>query len=328
MLTAFQNQQTYTRAVCWDFDQTIPNGHWHRALATAGIRPGNGTPFIDSLMNGSTIGDTEALPQPRGLKNPRELSLSMKRSLDKGVAVAIVSFTLYPEVIKPILLKLTEYADKGGLTVEDVEKIYIRGGFPSDNNPHSSPMGKKEHLLDVMAHFGITRKADIMLVDDTLRNCLICQGTSPTGGERIDPEAAGFQAVVVPLYPDPSLDYIHNVNNFVAPYTPDEIAHMKALAEEAEFIDVFNLVCERLPRLSLSTSRRSFKRLDPTSEFLEELETLKDSAISPSEKINATYDLLNKYKGSGEASAEFQYIIQTVITELSAKSDSPSRPRL
>lgn len=330
MLTALHNHQNpqYLRAICWDLDRTITNGHWHRALASARIPPGSGVAYIDSLMDGAAIGSSDVPPQPRGLKNPKEVSRCMKRSLDKGIAVAIVSFTLYPEIIKPILLKLTEYADRGGLTSADVEKIYIRGGFPSDDDPDNSPMGKKEHLLDVMTHFGITQKTNLLLVDDTLRNCQICQGIVPADSKSIDPEATGFQAVLVPLYPDDSLDYIHAVNHFVAPYTSDEIAQMKTLAEEDEFLDLYNLVCRRLPRLSLTTSRRSFKKPDPTSVFLEEINEIKEKPISPSEKISAIQDLLNQYNDSEKSTPEFQHIIRTVLAELSANSSNSSRHRL
>lgn len=304
----------YERAVCWDFDKSLVYGHWHNILKEAGVIPGDSAKYIDALMNGNTIGEQESKSLlPPGLRNPKEISRSMKRTLEKGVALAIVSFSHYPEIIKAALLQLTAYAEVGGLTPADIDKIYIRSGFPSDNNPEKSPMGKKEHLLDVMAHFSITKKENILLVDDTIRNCLICRGISPGDCPAIDPAAVGFQAVEVPAYPDPSLDYIHQVNRFVAPITQDEL-------DEVDFLNTLGFVTSKLKKLNFTMSRMHMDSdEDPVKKIVKDLKSIKGLTLSFAQRKARISESLQQYKQSPNTSRDIIRMIEKVELELNDK---------
>ncbi len=309
---------TYERAVCWDFDKTLVFAHWHNILKEAEIAHGDGHKYIEELMYGTPIGSSESVPSgPRGLRNPKEISQSMKRTLEKGVAVAIVSFTKYPEVIKAALMKLTEYADFGGLKPSDVDKIFIRGGFPSDDNVLNSPMGKKEHLLDVMRHFNISKKEDLLLVDDTIRNCLICRGINPGDCLAIDPDAVGFQAVDVPPYNNPSLEYIQQVNLFVAPITQDEL-------DEKDFLSTLNFAKNRLRNLNFTMSR--LIRLDddhedPVEQVVKKLKSIRTLPLPFAQRKEKIKEVLRQSK-LANVDNDVSYMINIVEDELNDNKPS------
>lgn len=137
--------------ICWDFDETLVNGHFHNQLFYMGVQP-----------KGEQPQHAVELIKRFGLKNPEKVRDSIRLALNNGHKVAVTSFTLYKGIVGPTLRAI-------GLNEEEIAQIYIRGEFPSDGP--STLNGKREHIQDVMKHFNITDEAKVILVDDSERNC-------------------------------------------------------------------------------------------------------------------------------------------------------------
>jgi len=141
----------------------------------------------------------EKFSQKHGMKNP-ELGRIMKESLANGHCVAIVSYTLYPGGIKPLLKKGYE------LTDEELEQITVVGGFSTKENtielmnvftPPFSPVGKTLHLNAVIEQNGLTMpNHQIILVDDSGGNIKVAinegQQTLQIGGGRESEKSKRF----------------------------------------------------------------------------------------------------------------------------------------
>lgn len=133
--------------LCIDFDDTLINGHSHNTLQSLRVVPGM-----------AQISQIEHL----SLKFPEFMCEAIRSALSTGNHIAILSFTSYQEIIRPTLLRM-------GLSPDEIENIFVKGGFPSDNNP-LSPLGKNEHIKHAMNYFGIESNSDIILFDDSQRN--------------------------------------------------------------------------------------------------------------------------------------------------------------
>jgi len=173
---------------CFDFDQTIVKGHFHHLLCEEKKRiESTGTIFdvckyLDVLLDDPSV----------GFKNQTRLRDVIKRALDNGHFVAITSFTSYPEVFTPTLLRL-------GLSPQDVEKIPGYSGLPN-----SYAAGKNEHIDHAMEHFGLKNKNLVWLIDDDGRNCSKANSN-------------GFKSIQVPERPeDRSLLYLDEIDRVIS----------------------------------------------------------------------------------------------------------------
>lgn len=219
------------KLLCLDFDQTIVNGHFHATLASQknpSTPPNTITPGVQVLQDGQfKLLGADPVPQGKGAspeqiqglisrygaKHGGEMLAAIRQALAHGHKVAILSFTLYPEVILPTLRALRDN-DGSQLSEEEIRQICVIGGFPSDNKPDSTPLGKEEHIAAAVNFFkakGVNiERSDVMLVDDTTRNLTIAQ------------ERSGLQkenCVTVPKEPNPNLannNYFNQINAFTA----------------------------------------------------------------------------------------------------------------
>jgi len=169
---------------CFDYDQTIVKGHFHHLICEEKKRNESaGTTFdvskyLDLLLDDPSV----------GFKNQSRLRDVIKRALEKGHFVAITSFTSYPELFIPTLLRL-------GLCSHEVEKIPGFSGLPV-----SYTSGKTEHILRAMKHFGIENKHLVWLIDDDGINC----------SKAI---SDGFNSIQVPASPkDSSSQYLDKID--------------------------------------------------------------------------------------------------------------------
>jgi FMN phosphatase YigB (HAD superfamily) len=165
--------------VCFDFDQTIVNGHLHGALKNQGLegigaygqdrlfvdsKPVNPDGFVNSEYNAQAVASAAMNPKVYGgLKGGKQLKTTFQTMLEQGHEIVITSNTQYPDGIKAVLANECEF------TKEQLDKIVIVGGFPSDG-ADNNPSGKNEHLAKVMEMKGITDPKNIILVDDSPNN--------------------------------------------------------------------------------------------------------------------------------------------------------------
>jgi len=164
--------------ICFDFDKTLVNGHFHSALQNQGLAPadasgkglmvvGQDTPKNPEYNSNDVVkAAKDLLDNPEtGIKNPEQLKQTFDKMLAQGHAIAITSFTQYPDVVKPALQVI-------GLSDEQISKIHIIGGFPSHGKPDNSPDGKKEHIDKAMELAGVEKGnyKYVMLVDDSANN--------------------------------------------------------------------------------------------------------------------------------------------------------------
>lgn len=209
------------KLVCIDFDQTIVNGHFHstcvdgalplkRKIPCRSSEPGVQVQSKEGSFTNLKTNQT-SMPKPDGIthdeifamlefggmKNPLEMKTTIMDIIDSGNYVAITSFTLFPEVIKPTLEKM-------GLEKQYLDAILIVGGFPSDNKPNTTPLGKEEHIQAARTHFQIENPEDVMLVDDSSRNIAIAK-------------LHKHATVEVPKQPDPEPNYFKDVQAFIRP---------------------------------------------------------------------------------------------------------------
>jgi len=160
--------------LAFDFDKTITNDHFYSILKRAEIQEGNATQYVDNILKGDTIINGHSRKKKGGLKGMEQLSIVMKNALNKGHHIAIVSFNTYGEVILPVLQKLVGI--RGGLESKDLKNIYIRNGFPKESNAC-----KQEHLADAMNYFNMTKKQNVILIDDDTENVETAQKNGFSG---------------------------------------------------------------------------------------------------------------------------------------------------
>ncbi len=199
------------KLLCLDFDMTLVNGHFHSTLNAMKIQPHTREPGVQIRQddgsflrvdpktnqfaavpptNGANPNVINSLISDRnyGPKNRGEMADAIRTAIDNGHKVAIVSFTLYPEVAAQTLKAILDPNSEKYL-----KEICIVGGFPSDNNPDNTPLGKEEHINAALWHFKnkgvIIDRKDAILVDDTSRNLDIAK-------------QYGNGIVQVPKYPD------------------------------------------------------------------------------------------------------------------------------
>lgn len=167
---------------CFDFDQTLVNGHFHNTIVKAKVKTRDAMlQLIESLLVDPTV----------GLKNPKEVKDIMQSALRNGHAVAIVSFTSFPECFVPTLTKL-------GLSPDEIAQIGQFHGFPSHPKLY-----KNEHIAKAMDFAGITNKQNVYLIDDDPQNCAFA-------------EQIGCHAIVVPSEKNAPPFYLHELRQIAA----------------------------------------------------------------------------------------------------------------
>ncbi len=132
---------------CFDFDNTIVDGHFHNALNEMNIAPGS-----------ASIEQINALLEKHDILNQSELLKTFKMILKKGHYLAITTWSEYPEVIAPTLKKL-------GLTETEIAKIHIESGLPASSNHF-----KSKHIERAKKHFGVTDNSQVWLIDNDEQN--------------------------------------------------------------------------------------------------------------------------------------------------------------
>eukprot|EP01036_Dinobryon_divergens_P033105 gene33105-42822_t len=174
--------------LCFDFDQTIVNGHFHSILSTEKSKfiPSDGKSSYDIISRTKSL-----LEEPStGLKNPELLLEVIQLALRNGHFVAITSFNKYPECFVPALEKL-------GLSPGEIDSIPRFGGFPMIFEAR-----KNDHIRRAMARFRMTNNNMVWLIDDDFGNCRHAI-------------AEGFNAVEVPVEEDAPADYLKELLNIL-----------------------------------------------------------------------------------------------------------------
>jgi hypothetical protein len=155
--------------VCFDFDETISQGHFHGYLA------GTAAPYGKRRIRRAEPG--EATPasiaecvETLGLRNPELTAATIKSILANGHKVAVTSYTLYPEVVAPTFRRM-------GLSENEISQIAIVGGFPEADGHLDltgkkglhAPHGKQPHILEAK---NILSALDykVILIDDSPGN--------------------------------------------------------------------------------------------------------------------------------------------------------------
>lgn len=165
-----------TKLVCIDFDRTLVNGHFHRALVSKSIIPNynkNGIQILQSngqLLRSDAYGKHPSIPVEKdwgagqqliedlihvdytGPKNAKEMAEAICSAIDNGHKVAITSYTLYLEVVIPTLKAILEKGKgiKGAEADKYINEIAIVGGFPMKEHHES---GKNEHITAAAYYF-------------------------------------------------------------------------------------------------------------------------------------------------------------------------------
>lgn len=111
-----------------------------------------------------------------GLKNPKALVKAIQTARKNGHKIAITSWTLYPEVVKPTLERLLR--KDYGLTQDDIDNIFIVGGFPTSDDrldPYGfgypdTEKGKSLHIEKAMEHYKLNKTTPVVLIDDSAHN--------------------------------------------------------------------------------------------------------------------------------------------------------------
>lgn len=219
-----------TKLVCFDFDHTLVNAHFHTLLmneVNSGIVPNTLEPGPQVLQqNGSFLhlaGGPEGGFSPKGLvsrqygaptekiqdlikqhglKHPQEYAQAMMQAINNGHKVAITSFTLFPEVAVPTLRAIFATVTPP-LTQQQVNyyvnKICVVGGFPSNGAADSNMpgfYGKEEHIQAAMRFFarqGVNiNRANAVLVDDSTANINLARAKGPVVEVPADNTSAAY----------------------------------------------------------------------------------------------------------------------------------------
>jgi FMN phosphatase YigB (HAD superfamily) len=164
-----------------DLDNTILNFHSHNDLCKNifKIKPEHVTQeHVLALLKLHSQDSKQAFKhQDQMLELIREAHLN-------GHHVAIVSYTAFDKIIPTLLLEL-------GLSQDEVNKIFIRGGLPSP--AEQKVLGKKNHIEDALSHFDYNKEDhdQALLIDDSYSNYSLAL-------------SQGFKSILVPGEYQPS----------------------------------------------------------------------------------------------------------------------------
>lgn len=184
--------KSISRLFCFDFDNTIVDGHFHNALYDMGVASGKASPEqIALLLNKHSIFNEELL-----LKTFRTI-------LNNGHHLAITTWSEYPEVIAPTLQKL-------GLTEAEIAQIHIEAGIPA-----SLELRKSTHIAKAKQHFGVNDNQHVFLIDDDEDNILQARKEGQTGFHAASPKT--------------NTDYLQNILNVIEKPAPRRSVRIASL---------------------------------------------------------------------------------------------------
>lgn len=139
--------------VCFDLDGTLVRGHLHNHLVTdCKVVPG-AVPLhlIHAFLDA----------QETGLRYPQRLKETFEMLYTQGHAIAITTYSSFPEVVPVILTRI-------GLAVDIIHLIHVVHGLPSKANR----MGKNSHIAQARTHFQLPEGTPCLLVDDDQSNIM------------------------------------------------------------------------------------------------------------------------------------------------------------
>lgn len=184
--------KTLSRLFCFDFDNTIVDGHFHNALYDMGVASNKASPEqITSLLNTHAILNQDLL-----LK-------TFQAILSNGHHLAITTWSEYPEVIVPTLQKI-------GLNQDEIAQVHIESGIPSSNAQRKSP-----HIAKAKQHFGITDNQHVFLIDDDEDNIRQAQNEGQNGLHVSSPKT--------------NQDYLQNILNLIEKPAPRRSVRIASL---------------------------------------------------------------------------------------------------
>lgn len=158
------------RIFCFDFDNTIANGHTHNAICEVQKR------FGRPLTAEEQWQVVHAIP-PIGSKEIWQQLLSALHA--HQYQIAIISFNAFPHIITRYL------RENVGLSEALLDKIFVHAWLPII----PSQSNKNDHLLNVKSHYNFTgHNSEVTLVDDDFRRNI--SGAIAAGYDTIwaDPE--------------------------------------------------------------------------------------------------------------------------------------------
>jgi FMN phosphatase YigB (HAD superfamily) len=213
------DDDTKPKLICFDFDQTITNGHFYKYLHA------NRTAFSSCSLEDTV----RSLITSLGIKNQVRLVEVINQLIANNQRVAIVTFNPLVDIIRETLIQI-------GLAEDVVARIYIDGELPSPGTNR-----KNAHLERAMRLYSITDPRQVCLVDDDPLN-LNAAGL------------LGIHTIAVPMQ-TPFDAHLEAVEEFVsirfaaAQATPS-IAAATDEAEVSHYAEVrgfLNLTSERFP---------------------------------------------------------------------------------
>lgn len=200
---------------CFDFDNTIVNGHMHNYMvdkwATDLNRPEHPSSKKDYNVQ-------QFLREAGGIKNKAELEATMKHILSTGNKIAITSFSWFPQQIKEVLNTLD-------LRPYNANQIVVVPGYPSDTGEPTMMMkggdpkhkdAKEQHIQKALRVTGMqgTHPRNVILIDDSIKNFAAAR-------------ACDHQAIHVPAAKNPPPYYLKQARD-IASVGPTEIFGARA----------------------------------------------------------------------------------------------------
>jgi len=215
---------------CFDFDDTLVNAHFHSKLAEKGFPSQSAS---EQVIN--------SLIKQFGVKNQVELKECMQTILKEGHALAITSFTMYPEVAVPTLKAI-------GLLPQEINQVLVVGGFPENVSNNTPPMvctprydnrgnaghshKKEQHIGVAMKQFGISDPSCVVLIDD-----------SPANIQKAN--QSGHVGLLVPKSHNPNPSYLEQAKQLALNYS----LRQSPFQHQSQFIE------KRIPDLDLSQAQ-------------------------------------------------------------------------
>lgn len=141
-----------------DFDFTITSKHIHNIIVA----------YLKTYNHGK---QDKALEWEEAKKIPPVKSaedwLKVFRTLiSDGHQIAIASFNIFSHIIPRYLTEII------GLTADEVKKIYVESWMPDKEKKHEY---KNVHIANIMKHFTVAEKSNVILIDDSEENIKAAQ---------------------------------------------------------------------------------------------------------------------------------------------------------
>ncbi len=225
--------------LCWDFDGCWTGPHMHNALLMhfdECIKPTAEYQEFRSTLQESECPMAEVLEKfsqnfldyykshllkKENIRNLEMLAQTLIVAMQKGHPQAVVSFTWFPQVIKPtarfILENYLKSKNDGEISIDNqtvidqfINILFVVGGFPDQGGvkvgggQQSHYLAKLFHLQIVQNHFNVEDRSSLCLIDDSHRNFSTAQ-------------RQGFQCIWA--NPTDRDHYLTLVNRMITPIT-------------------------------------------------------------------------------------------------------------